>query len=233
MGYILQCRGDRKFWTITQKNWGKVIRIAGLGEEGNNLYTNEMILQRLKEPKTGSADLQSFHRADHSRPYSPAAYKSRAAKGSLYNLYLHYCYLLGYLPKYNKSPNPNRVHYLLRDDLLKLDRITEETRFLSEKRIETDVQLLSYQEHLEKGMEHLTAQRADLRNRIRRKGITTEEREDYRIEISEISNELKKLRKEVRLCESIKARSDLLAQKIEKVLEDEKRKEVKKYEFGR
>ena len=43
--------------------------------------------------------------------------------GGLYGLYLHYCYKLGYLPKYQKQ-NPARLHYLLREDLMKLDQIT-------------------------------------------------------------------------------------------------------------
>lgn len=232
MGYILQCKNNRKFWTITQKNWGKPMRIAGLGEEKGNIYTNEMILERLKYPKE-SYPLQSFHAAGCRRVYNPMAHKNRGSKGSLHNLYLHYCYLLGYLPKRNKSPNPNRVHYLLRDDLIKLDRITEEARLLSEKQIETSGQLFSYEEYLKRKMGEHEAHRANLRKVIRRKGNTEEEKRAYKEKIAEISNELKRLRKEVGLCEGIKARSGLMEQKIEKVFEEEKRKEVKTDEFRR
>lgn len=231
MGYILQCRNNRKFWTITQKNWERPMRIAGLGEKTGNLYTNEMILKRLKYHKE-SYFLQDFHATGRSRQCNTVAYKSRRNGGSLYNLYLHYCYLLGYLPKRNKSPDPNRIHYLLRDDLIKLDRITQETRLLSEKQIETDEQLFSYEEYLKEKMEKNEADRSGLRKVIRRKGNTEEEKRNYREKIAEISNELRHLRKEVRLCESIKMRSGLIEGKIEKVLEDE-RKEVKKDEFRR
>ena len=160
-------------------------------------------------------------------------YNARRNKGSLYNLYLHYCYLLGSLPGHNQPPNPNRVHYLLRDDLIKLDRITEETRLLSGKKIRTAGQLVSYERNLQHGMEHLISRRAELRNVMRRKGTGTDEKEAYKRETAEISEALRKLRREVRLCESIKARSGVMKEKIEKVLADEKRKEVGKHESRR
>ena len=232
MGYICQLRADRKYWTIRQRDWQRPMRMAGLGDKEDNRYTNEAILKRMKEPKDAAA-LQTFHGAGRVKPYSPAAYKSRGGKGSIYNLYLHYCYLLGYLPKHDKSPNPNRVHYLLRDDLIKLDRITEETRLLSENHIETDGQLFSYEKNLREKMEKLESRRADLRNVIRRKGAGEDEKDKCRAELSEISGRLKALRKEVRLCESIKVRSNLMQQKIEKVLEDEQRKEVRNHELRR
>ncbi len=232
MGYTLQCRNNRKFWTITQKNWGRPMRIAGLGEEKDNIYTNEMIMKRLKCHKE-SYPLQAFHAARCSRAYNPMEHKNRGSKGSLHNLYLHYCYLLGYLPKRNKFPNPNRVHYLLRDDLINLDRITEEARLLSEKQIGTDGQLFSYEEYLKRKMEEHEAHRANLRKVIRRTGNTEVEKMAYKEKIAEIGNELRRLRKEVGLCEGIKARSGLIEQKIEKVFEDEKRKEVKTDEFRR
>ena len=42
-----------------------------------------------------------------------------------YTHLLYYCYRLGYLPKYKKQNNA-RLHYLLKDDLMKLDKITDE-----------------------------------------------------------------------------------------------------------
>ncbi len=55
--------------------------------------------------------------------------------GGLKGLYLHYCYLLGYLPRYTKRPA--KVSPLLRDDLIKMDRIAEETRMLCRENITT------------------------------------------------------------------------------------------------
>ena len=63
--------------------------------------------------------------------------------GGLYGLYLHYCYKLGFLPKYQKQ-NPARLHYLLREDLMKLDQITAQVRLLGREHISTSEQLFSY-----------------------------------------------------------------------------------------
>ncbi len=54
--------------------------------------------------------------------------------GGLKGLYLHYCYLLGYLPKYNQ--NPLRVSPYIRDDLIKMEEIAKETRFICREKLE-------------------------------------------------------------------------------------------------
>ena len=64
-------------------------------------------------------------------------------------LYFHYCYLLGVFPR-QKTQNRKRLHFLLREDLIKLDAITQEARLLAEHRIDTAQQLSSYQSELER-----------------------------------------------------------------------------------
>ena len=71
-------------------------------------------------------------------------------------MYLYYCYRLGYLPKYKKQNNA-RLHYLLKDDLMKLDKITDEVRLLGRENISTDEQLFSYKTSLEEQMKNLIA----------------------------------------------------------------------------
>ena len=68
--------------------------------------------------------------------------------GGLRGLYLHCCYKLGILPK-NKKQNYARLHYHLKDDLMKMEAITQETRLLCRNRIDTVEQLLSYKGSLE------------------------------------------------------------------------------------
>ena len=45
----------------------------------------------------------------------------------IYRLYLHYCYLLGYLPK-NTAYKPTSPY--LKEDLKKLDEISEQVRYM-------------------------------------------------------------------------------------------------------
>lgn len=51
-------------------------------------------------------------------------------------LYFHYCYLLGIFPK-NRPKSNKRLHFLLREDLAKLDAISEETKLLVWNHIDT------------------------------------------------------------------------------------------------
>lgn len=50
------------------------------------------------------------------------------------------CYKLGILPK-NKKQNYARLHYLLKDDLMKMEAIAKETRLLCRNHIDTAQQL--------------------------------------------------------------------------------------------
>ena len=61
-------------------------------------------------------------------------------------LYFHYCYLLGIFPKSKPRQNTKRLHFLLREDLRKLDAISDETKLLVRNRIDTAEQLFSYQD---------------------------------------------------------------------------------------
>ena len=50
-------------------------------------------------------------------------FKQTRKIGGLRGLYLHYCYLLGILPKNHLSMSNKQVHVLFREDLLKLNTI--------------------------------------------------------------------------------------------------------------
>jgi hypothetical protein len=59
----------------------------------------------------------------------------------------------------NQSKSNKRLHFLLREDLAKLDAISEETKLLVRNHIDTAEQLSSYKEGLETKIESLTADR--------------------------------------------------------------------------
>ena len=153
--------------------------------------------------------------------------------GGLRGLYLHYCYKLGILPKGRKQ-NYAKLHYLLKDDLMKMDAITKEARLLCRCHIDTAEQLLLYQGSLESEKNELTEQRKGLYSLSRK--VSGEEKEAVKTQISDISKRLGEIRKEVRLCEGIAARSGTLKEKLQTVRADEqeiKRKELMKNEHRR
>ena len=148
-------------------------------------------------------------------------------------LYFHYCYLLGVFPK-KKSQNKRRLHFLLREDLIKLDAITKEARLLAEHRIDTAEQLSSYKSGLESQISALSADRKLLYRKQRTVSVKTDEalQSQVKMQIHVISGQLKRLREEVRLCDDIARRSGVMQEKIEAVRKDEKTtgKEKTRYE---
>lgn len=114
-------------------------------------------------------------------------------------LYFHYCYLLGIFPK-NQPKNNKRLNFLLREDLVKLDAISEEARLLARNHIDTAEQLSSYKEGLEAKIESLTADRKALYRKQRTVAVKADEDRlsAVREQITAVSKELSALRKEVR-----------------------------------
>ena len=121
-----------------------------------------------------------------------------------------------------------------KDDLMKMDAITKETRLLCRCHIDTAEQLLSYQGSLETERQELTEQRKGLYSQSRK--LSGGEKEAVKAQIFDISKRLGEIRKEVRLCEGIAARSGTLKAKLQQVRADEqetKRKELMKNEHRR
>lgn len=232
MGYSFMFNDKRKYWTVTLKDDSKPIRLYRLGNE----YTNERILERLKENRD-NINFAPFQPKQYVvRQYRLSTRSTKIKKvGGLYGLYLHYCYKLGYLPNYKKQ-NPARLHYLLRDDLMKLDRLTEQVTLLGRNHIGTDEQLFSFKQSVEAEIKNLLADRTHLRNEIRKVNITDAELSEAKEKISAITERLKTLRKEIKVCDSIAERSGVMRKNLETVIADEEksnRKERQRYDKRR
>lgn len=226
MGYTCQFQYDRKYWTIKQKAWKRPIRLARLGEE----YTNERIEERVLANPPEIRMKQLPVKVRKQKAYRLPTREDKIKKiGGLKGLYLHYCYKLGYLPKYHQSPA--RVYYLYRDDLLKMEQISKEARLLVRENISTKEELQQYKEEVERKIDTVVLQRSALRNLLRHKEKPEEEKLSIRNEIAGLSETLKELRKEIRMCDSIAERSEKMAETMrreELETEKEKRKERKR-----
>ena len=222
MGYTCSLRDDRKHWTVKMKEWKKPMRLSGLGEN----YTKERIIQRITE----ESELKAFEVFQKTvyvrRQYRLPTRRDKVRKvGGLKGLYLHYCYLLGYLPKYQK--NPVRVSHLIRDDIRKLDMISEEARFIERESLTDMDSLKSCRNSRAEKIEALTDERAELNRLIHRK-VPDEEKETARGRISEINDELKVFRKEIRLADSIERRSSGMEDSIMQIEREEMRRDERR-----
>lgn len=225
MGFRCNFDPNHKYWTIIGKGWKRPKRMHKLGDD----YTNDRIMERIAENgySVRFADFAPEHTVFKVYRLRGSLKKVHRHKGLL-GLYLYYCYRLGFLPKKRKM-NYARLHSLLRDDLMKMDAITKETRLLCQYRIDTAEQLFSFQDSIRTEAERIIEQRTKLRKQLRRLP-DGEERENVRQEIAEISERLRTIRREVRLCDSIAARSGVIHEKLETIRqENQQKKEMTKH----
>ena len=137
-------------------------------------------------------------------------------------LYFHYCYKLGIFPK-DRPQNRKRLHFLLREDLLKLNNISQEVRLLVRNKIDTAEQLSLYKNGLEVQIQKLSAERKALYKKQRTVKCQSDPKlaEAVKKEIDGLTEQLKALRREVHLCDDIARRSGVITEKLKAVREDE------------
>ena len=135
-------------------------------------------------------------------------------------LYYHYMYLMGVIPNHA----PNRVHFLLKEDLRYMDKITKEVSLLGKEKINTLEELNQKEDEVKERIDKLVKERRCLYNKVKRcRNLETKEK--LQIDISSLSNEIKELRKEVRLYEGIKEHSVKMKAKLEQVKQQETSKD--------
>ena len=211
MGYQCSFHPNHRYWTVTPPGWTKPIRTARLGDD----YTRECIEARIQE----GADHVRMERFQ-SRSYPGQGYHLRRrvdrimGRSGLQKLYLRYCYELGYLPKHFQKPT--HVHELLKEDLLKCERFSEEARFLSKENIVTDQDLAAWKAGADTEVSALTEKREELRKAAKRK-LPEEEKAVVKEQITDLTGKLRKLRHEMKLAEDIEARSAEMEEKINEI----------------
>ena len=220
-GYNYRFDSQRKYWTITPPGWKKPIRIHQLGEN----YTRESIERRIYEndPSVRTERVrQQYHRSNH---YNLRRRIDRImGRSGLEKLYLRYCYERGYLPKYQQ--NPTKLHILLKEDLLKCDQYSEQAKLLSKYHVNTDEDLSLLVEKLEDKMQSVSAERDEMR-KVSRRNIPIAQIDAARDKVTELTAELRELRKELKVCTQVQERSDHVRENLEIIDRDRQREKAR------
>lgn len=147
--------------------------------------------------------------------------KKQRKIGGLRGRYLYYCFKLGILPK-GTATSPARLHFLLREDLARLEQINSETKLLCVNKIDTSQQLFSYQSQKKEELRSLIGQRKHLHYQSRNKLITEDEKTMLKKDISSLTKQIDGLRKEVILCDDIAERSQVIKEKLDIIRQEER-----------
>lgn len=219
MGYEVKVGAD-----ISVRPQGKE-RFFRLGRNLGESYTPVGIRCRLLEQ---SRPEREYRPQPRKVKFHGQMKPSRKATG-FRALYYHYCYLLGIFPR-NKRRLPRRVPPALREELLRGERFSQEVRLLSQYKIDTMEQLEAYQGKVEDNLKGLLSQRDVLYHEFRTVAVQSDpERKDrVKQEISTLTGQIKKLRKEIALCQDIVLRSEKMRENLEqKQIESRNRDHVR------
>lgn len=237
---LRQSMTERQFFRALQKRGYEVkvgadISVRPQGKErfvrlGRNLgvdYTPAGIRQRLLEQSRPEREYPPQPRKVKFHGQMKPARKATGFRA----LYYHYCYLLGIFPR-NKRRLPRRVSPALREELLKGERFSQEVRLLSRYKIDTAEQLEGHRGKVVEQLENLISHRTLLYRQIRTVGVQSEpERKDrVKQEIAALTGQIKKLRKEVALCEDIARRSERMRENL-RVQEEKENSSPKREEY--
>lgn len=205
-GYIVRLDERRKYFTICSVGSKKPVRMARLGEG----YDNKSIMERicLDSSPARFRGNREFWQEQHER------IKSKPAQirlgGSLHQvkkvtglraLYLHYCYLLGYLPR-KKPYKPLSPE--MREAVRRMDRYSAQARLAVTHKLDSIPAVEGFIAQTESRMQTIAAQRDRLYNRMRRCCDPTE-MESLKAERDQCTRALGALRREKKTAQGILA----------------------------
>lgn len=186
-----EIRMGRKYPTLRPPGKERFVRFKTLGKA----YTPEAIRQRILYPK---------------RPFTPAAgwrgrlhgnYRKARKLTGLRALYYRDLYELGALPR-----KPQRPSYAVRQDIRSLDKRIRQMEFLLHHGIDTFDQLDTYRQAQEKAVADLLAERRQLYN--------AESDDAVQARLEQITQALKPLRRDIRLCQQIAEQSVQMRERL-------------------
>lgn len=159
--------------------------------------------------------------------------KSKKTSG-LRGLYLQYCFRLGvFEKKKNKKRDTAHLNFVYREDIRKLKQITDETTFLCHHKMDSVEALQAFKASTQEKIKRLSMARKKARNQLR-SAKDEALRNELLTQAADISLEIKKLRKEVTLCEHIEERAVSIKEKMKtakaEAEKSKKEKEVKPIE---
>lgn len=148
----------------------------------------------------------------------------KKAKG-IKALYLHYCFLLKVYPKkYNKKIIYSKE---MKEEIKKMDKISNEVRLLCRKDIETVQELLTYKKSLILDKKEYKTKVENLWRKNKKAKSENEKQEIYS-EIKLLQNEIKKLNEEIELVEDIETRIPKMKEKVDELEYKNQEKEKEK-----
>jgi len=213
LGYELK---HGKYLAIRYKGSERFRRVYKLGEN----YSEEAIFRRVRDNMHRAAPYAESYNHLGTMRYR-GTFKKHPRLSGLRALYYHYLYKMCILPQHKQSgrrPSP-----LLREDIIKFDKIIAQSEFLHKYKIDTAEQLSNHRTDSQNELAVLEAARAQLRGKLKHP-LPDDVKERYRAEVTEITARMRAVRREIKLCDAIEERSELMRENLKVIAEAEHQK---------
>lgn len=232
MGYELRSDPNRKYATLRRIGSEKAVRLYRLGEQ----YDIPALEERLRQNRYQYGS-QIYTRYRHSQLQPLQQSKKYQLHGSLANarkfgglrgFYLHYCYLLGILPKSNgrRPLSPE-----MREEWRNIKKISRQTRLICREKFESTDDVQHFIDSKNSEIQTLTAARNKCYNQLRRCEdpiviVETKQERDG------LTQQIAACRKEIKTAQGVIDRSEAIHAnlKAELTMRIEKREQRKSYQ---
>ncbi len=198
-----------KYIKVRPQGKERFVRLRSLGDE----YTEEAIKQRIlsqrmpeRPPKPTPPIIKRVKVRGDFR-------LSRVTWKGLRALYFYYLYKLREAQRQPAGQAP----FLLREDLCLIDSISEQAKFLHLHGIDSEEQLVAFRINTERQIDALKDERKALLNEKRRASVPEKRSTYIGKHTSELSTQLKSLRRDVKLCKAVLERSMTISEKQEQL----------------
>lgn len=219
LGYEIS--NNRKYLAVKHPEGKKMIRLNNLTKDGQ--YSEEKIVERIVN-NSMFCDITTNKYVPNCEYYSGSVRKLHGFKA----LYFKYMFLLGVV----ESKNLKRRHTspLLREDLIKIEKITNENTFLGKYNLETIEDVLAFKVSLNKEIESWKNQRKSIYNKIKRTHDPNLKKQ-LEMDCDTLTSKIAHGKKKIKICEDIEKRVPDIQDKLELVNELEVEKENQKERF--
>lgn len=210
MGYVLNDDPKRKYATIRRVGSEKAVRLFKLGEA----YDLPEIGERLRDNfcRYGSVlywqhQRKEFEQIQPQKQYHCKGSLASAGRiGGLRGFYLHYCYLLGILPK-NDGRRP--LSPQMREECRRMDEISRQTLLLCRDGLNTAEDVQRFIDEKSGELDTLKGQRNGCYNRLRRCNDPAQTAEIKQTR-DELTKQMGALRGEIKTAQGVLERSEVM-----------------------
>lgn len=215
MGYEIKLG---KHWALRPKGTEKYFRFYKLSNDGK--YEEENLLQVMYENQIGLKTIQ-----EKSKPLylNGSLNKQRKLKG-FKALCFKCMYLMGVIPKH--APSNKRVHFLFKEELIKMDQFTEDVTFVFKHNINNFEELDIYQNNIEKTKEKLLKERQRIYKQIKR-CRNSKYKEMFEYDKNTVNEQIELINEEIKNCNGLRERIKNKINKIELVKQIEQEEKDK------